>query len=108
MKVYILKSEYNYYGDTQVNEIIGVYDNKLKAQKSMLEDYLSSRRESAYEFQDLMNSAQEKLDINLGNIIQMENMHYDDPGFSFPVDIIHLHNVTEDYTYYWIEEHEVL
>lgn len=114
MKIYILKRDYNHCGDTITNEVIAVYDNKRKARKGLLEEYLNVIRNLAYEQQDLMKKSGEKVELDLGNIIQMENMFWDNPSFSFPVDVIHLHNdapsgvLSEDYTYLWIEEYDVL
>ena len=114
MKVYILKQDYNHHGNTITNEILAVYDSQRKARKGLLEEYLTTIRNLAYEQHDLMEKSGEKVELNLSDIIQMENMYYDNHGFSFPVDTIRLHNDTpnsdlsEDYIYLWIEEYELL
>lgn len=111
MNVYLLCSDYNHCGDAY-KQVLAVYDSLEKAQKSILEEYLATIKNVQFEHQVFWDKHYNNVEIPLVSIVEMENMHYNDPHFIFPVRQIRLYNgvedTCEDYCYYWIEEKEVL
>ena len=111
MTTYLLHSDYNHCGDAY-KDILAVYDSLEKAQKGILEEYLTTIKNVQFDHHDFFDKHYTKIEIPLISVVEMENMHADNPHFIFPVIQIKLYNGKEDdcedYCYYWIEEKEVL
>lgn len=109
MELFILVSNWMHNGENVINDITGVFDSRIKAQKSLAESLHLDLQNHSYNNVWCDSS----IPFDSFSLPDLAALSYEDPSFCFPVNSIRFWNGEdefdcEDYLHYEIQQRELL